>query len=259
MNNGNSLRNLFLAAVLGGVLGGGLVGGMMMQRDTAAEPARTVETTKALSPAEKQTALNRALAETVSDRQLAEEVAIARVKDLLAWGANINAGIHGTPLSDAVSRPDRPVTLAKFLIGNGANVDAATADYGITPLMDLVSSISFNGNKPMTAEDAAMLNLLLDSAAKGNAQDSTGWTALHYATLNTMVGEGGSLPVPGKFIALAEILKTAGVNPLIRDEDGRTALDVIKTEAADQKDAIDYMRKWEQQLTPKPAAPGLGG
>ncbi|MEZ0225961.1 MAG: ankyrin repeat domain-containing protein [Alphaproteobacteria bacterium] len=258
MNNGNSLRNVFLAAVLGGVLGGGIVGGIMMQRDPADRKAQTVETDVALSPAKKQAALNLELFRAVYDKQLAEEDAIARAKDLLDRGADINAGIHGTALHDVVGRPDHPLKLAKFLIDNGASLDIATSDYGETPLMNLISSITFNGNEPMTAQDTAMLNLLLASGAARNTQDTRGQTALHYAAINTMVGEGGSLPVPGKFIALAEILKSAGVNPLIRDNDGKTALDIIKGEAADQKDAIDYLQKWEQQLTKKPAGPGLG-
>ncbi|MEZ0224386.1 MAG: ankyrin repeat domain-containing protein [Alphaproteobacteria bacterium] len=257
MNNANSLRNVFLAAVLGGVLGGGVVGGIMMNRAPDRQ-AQTVEANLALSPAEKQAALDLELSRVVYDKKLTEEDAIARAKDLLARGANINAGIHGTPLHTAVGRSDHPLKLAKFLIDNHASLEAATRDFGTTPLMNLIGSITFNGMKPMTADDIAMLKLLLDSGAMPNTRDKNGETVLHYAAINTMVGEGGALPVPGKFIALAEILKAAGVNPLIRGEDGKTALDLIKDQAADQKDAIDYMQKWEQQLTKKPAAPGMG-
>jgi ankyrin repeat protein len=141
------------------------------------------------------------------DRDLLDSVImrdIARVRELLEQGANVNAKDaehQETPLMLAVKR--RSVGIVKLLLEAGAEVSTRD-DWGRTALF----------YAPVSSE---MFGVLLNAGADVHAKDGEGNTILM-----RKVSESASL-------AEVEELLRLGVDPRVQDEDGETALDLAES------------------------------
>jgi ankyrin repeat protein len=261
MNPQIRLRRIFLAALLGAAVGTGT--SLQAAPGNADGQTESVTLTADLEEAQPKPDLDLLKAFDPYASNLSEDEIIALTKTRLALGAKIDGGPQGNPLHYIISfHSERPIKLVAFLLDHGADPNAREPmpnGYSETPLMALIDAITLNGGFPIMEEDKAMLTLLLGRGAAVNAKDARGWTALHYAALNAIEGAGDNAPSRGKFVALMDILKYYGANPLLKDAEGRTALDLVKAEAPYNKASIAYLQDWEREVTAqaKPGAPKL--
>jgi len=126
---------------------------------------------------------------------------IAKVKNLLIRGANVNAKDKDgrTPLHHAATIGH--VEIARFLLERGANVNAKDKD-GRTPL-----------HHAATIGHVEIARFLLERGANVNAKGKNGNTPLHYAVRNGHV-------------EVVNLLLENGANPEIKGEFGDTPLDL---------------------------------
>ena len=115
---------------------------------------------------------------TVSERDRALLNAVgdgdtARVTQLLAQGADIDARLPPWQLTPLLIASDTDPAMIRFLVARGADVNVHDRD-GLTPLM-----------KAIALRDPALVALLLDAGAAIDARDNRGHTALTHAVLRS--------------------------------------------------------------------------
>uniref|UniRef100_A0A7C1GC84 Zinc-ribbon domain-containing protein n=1 Tax=Thermofilum adornatum TaxID=1365176 RepID=A0A7C1GC84_9CREN len=162
---------------------------------------------------------------------------VARVRELLKKGANVNArDIYGdTPLHNAAGRGYADV--ARILLEHGAYVNAKDSLYGWTPLhfaafeghVDVVKLLLEHGadvnarnrdgwtplHRAADMGHVDVARILLEHGADANAKSKNGWTPLHDAAF-----EG--------HVDVVKLLLEHGADPSIRDKDGNTPLDIAR-------------------------------
>jgi len=134
---------------------------------------------------------------------------LARVRDLLARGAKVNArGPYGSAALEVAVRLFRgSEELVEALIHAGADVNLAN-DSGETPLM----AATYSG--------ARLVELLLEAGAKVNVRSKDGRTALFHAVQAVGVGLGS--------VENVKVLLGKGAEVNVRDALGRTALSIAE-------------------------------
>ena len=159
---------------------------------------------------------------------------LARVRELLAAGADVNEEISGTyALFAALQEPpdyfdDNAAAIVRALLAAGARVDVREAETGRTPLHEAVHP------------GLRAVKLLLDAGADPNAVSKTGTTPLHET-------------IPLAAVAVAEELLRAGADLSLRDSEGRTPLDLAASKARaypDDEQAASLVRLLSGRTAP---------
>jgi len=127
---------------------------------------------------------------------------------LLSLGANIEArGSNGWSAATIAGAKGQTQVL-EWLINAGVNIDLPDV-YGFTPLMRAVDNTHFSAAKI----------LLVQGGADVAFTDESGNSALHFATAN-------------KQQVTVELLLSHGANPLQKNRDGITPVDIAKDDSA---------------------------
>ncbi len=135
--------------------------------------------------------------QTLDDAAMSENVEILR---LLVRSSQVKlTGARGAAILGQAAR-GRKTDLVHLLLDSGASVNSRSPGEGWTPLVNAVSSGSFENAK-----------LLLSKGADANARDNNGRAALWYAAILENTG-------------LIALLSEQGADVNARDNEGRTAL-----------------------------------
>lgn len=128
----------------------------------------------------------------VKDSQCLNDQEVERIRrDLRSRGTLVNTHepneqylcLDPTPLMFAVSAGDH--AMVRFLIERGADVNAACASTGMTPLMEGYMMLGTKDRRHRIGKQACC-TILLDAGASLAAVDSRGWSAQDYKYLNRM-------------------------------------------------------------------------
>jgi len=137
------------------------------------------------------------------------------VELLLSHKADPNLKSSGglVPILDSVSDPVARARAVTLLLNNHADVDARAAD-GSTPLIIAASR-----------NDKDMVELLLENKANINAQDNSGWSALH------RVAALQASQFATDFAGVAILLLNSGADVNLRDKSGKAPLSPLLAKA----------------------------
>lgn len=173
---------------------------------------------------------------------------VPSIKMLLEHGANIEQpgqeGFRPLPLAIAEDKYEA----AKALMEAGADVNAASGDEGLTPLMIAAGQTApAEGARfvPGSARPTDIARGLIDGGADVNAQSKSGVTALMVAAIHN------NPPMIGMLI-------DAGADPTFKNNQGQTAADVAELNGnLEAQQAIRVMSSAKSASVPAPqGAPG---